>query len=192
MFFTQLLQTPTPTPSPAKTHNILAFPDCKAAPGMQHVDTSTCPHLDPDAAVVKQSLVEECEQGVEDGTVGLEDLVNERNLGHSNTHDSSSINKHIRSSIAAAVVTVVVSITRQACPLSFIVASTVVTLPKGYTHVQACILPYLCCLPPLLRPLTVSTQLPQPGSPPSAPLYTPPTHTRPTHTVSTPTCASGR
>jgi hypothetical protein len=39
------------------------------------------PHLGACAAIVEEPLVEQCEQCVEDGTVGLEDLINERNLG---------------------------------------------------------------------------------------------------------------
>lgn len=41
---------------------------------------SPATHLDAHASVVKESLVEQCEQGVEDGAVGLENLINERNL----------------------------------------------------------------------------------------------------------------
>lgn len=41
---------------------------------------SSCTHLDAHTAVVKEALVEQCEQCVEDGAVGLEDLINERNL----------------------------------------------------------------------------------------------------------------
>jgi hypothetical protein len=37
-------------------------------------------HLGSLAAVIKKPLVEDGEQRVEDGAVGLEDLVNERNL----------------------------------------------------------------------------------------------------------------
>jgi hypothetical protein len=48
------------------------------------------PHLDSYAAIVKQALVEQCEQCVEDGTVGLEDLINERNLGDSDSSSSGS------------------------------------------------------------------------------------------------------
>ena len=41
---------------------------------------NTTPHLDPEGTVVEQALIEDCKEGVEDGAVGLEDLVNESHL----------------------------------------------------------------------------------------------------------------
>ena len=38
-------------------------------------------HSLPHSAIVKQALIEDGEQRVQDGTVGLEDLVNERHIG---------------------------------------------------------------------------------------------------------------
>lgn len=38
-------------------------------------------YLHPDLTVVEQPLIQDGQQGVQDGTVGLENLINERNIG---------------------------------------------------------------------------------------------------------------